>query len=818
MHGSTMRLATTALAGLAIAASAAASDLKLDGRVSVEKRMGGQVVVTVTGNPNSAVTLFIDVSAGPTMFLGQSLPLGFTGALGTLVAGNTDASGQLTLPLPLPASPALHELTIYLLAAVADPSAPAGLDFSNGADLTLVDRNVELAGNSLAAFPFFDYVRAINAGASVELAIDPAQLPEIAGQSADVYVVDSKTRTQWIADGSLTDVAGGPQTVAFTTTTVQANTITLDSGALAGPDASASSGDTRIGVGYDVVIDVNQNGRFDAAVDLIDGYDDAVAGFYVVRDTSAGSTPGNPAAGPLAVSEAIYTGGVFLGQVTFWPTDIANLGQLPLVVISHGNGHNYQWYSHLGYHLASYGYVVMSHENNTGPGSGTAAQSTLANTDFLLEYQHVIGGGALNGHLDTSRIIWIGHSRGGDGVARAYDDLFKGVVTPTHFSIDDIVLVDSIAPVDFGGFEGASPVLAGTSGSHPHDANFHLWVAQADADVNGCASSATLQWYHLHDRATALRSSTSLYGVGHGDYHNGNASSVASGPGLIGRSTTHLIMLGYILPLLKHYVEGDVPSRDFLWRQYESFRPIGVPIMPGLVANLLFQDDKASGKFIIDDFQDILTGGASPAVASSGAPVTRTTPSYVEGTMDDSDRFFSRNAADPFNGFTMDDDGGTGPFRSESFGSVFSVDGTGDFDITYDVSATVPRFADYEYLSFRAAQGTRHPLTEALLADLTFTVTLEDQDGVQSSIDFSAYGAGIEQPYLRPGCTAGGAPPPNVGWNSEFETIRIRIDDFLQNGSGLDLTAISKLIFNFGPSWGSSVGRIGLDEIELTAK
>ena len=50
-----------------------------------------------------------------------------------------------------------------------------------------------------------------------------------------------------------------------------------------------------------------------------------------------------------------------------------SMGQLPLVIISRGNGHNFQWYDHIGNHLASYGYVVMSHDNNTEPGDGVAA-------------------------------------------------------------------------------------------------------------------------------------------------------------------------------------------------------------------------------------------------------------------------------------------------------------------------------------------------------------------------------------------------------------------------------------------------------------
>jgi predicted dienelactone hydrolase len=115
------------------------------------------------------------------------------------------------------------------------------------------------------------------------------------------------------------------------------------------------------------VLDVNQNGTLDAG-DVIDGYSDTEAGFYVCRDTAA--------PGPFVPVELTYdlSGAAFDAQNTFYPANIASLGKLPLVVVSHGNGHNYQWYDHLGTHLASYGYVLMSHENNTGPGVLTAAR------------------------------------------------------------------------------------------------------------------------------------------------------------------------------------------------------------------------------------------------------------------------------------------------------------------------------------------------------------------------------------------------------------------------------------------------------------
>ena len=130
--------------------------------------------------------------------------------------------------------------------------------------------------------------------------------------------------------------------------------------------------------------------------------------------------------------------------------------------------------------MASYGYVVMSHTNDTQPGMEAASTTTLINTDYIIGHQDTIGGGGLDGHIDEHRITWIGHSRGGEGITRACDRLYDGSYTPEHFTIDDIVLLNSMAPTDF----------LKTDGSNPHGANFHLWTVSADADVEGSARGA----------------------------------------------------------------------------------------------------------------------------------------------------------------------------------------------------------------------------------------------------------------------------------------------------------------------------------------
>lgn len=791
--------------------------LALNGQTSAVAEVGKSIDVSVTAQSGLITALMIDTSPGPSTVLGLTVPLGLTPAFVIDVIGVIPPSGTLNHDLYVPYVEALHAQRSYFAAVSLDATAPAGLLLSNGADATLVARP-ELAGNPLTTFPFFEHVASINRQSDVHLAIDP-RFTYVDGKTADIYVVPSQTASQWDTTTALVDARGAPQTVTFPAgaTTIQQNTFTIDTGLLPGPDETALAGDIRTGIGYDIVIDFGQDGVFDEGVDLIDGYDEEEAGFYVVRNLTLGATPANANLGPYAVSQTTYTGGSFLGQVTYYPTQIASMGQLPLVVVSHGNGHQYVWYAHIGRHLASHGYVVMSHQNNTVPGSHTAATTTLTNTEYFLGNLGSINGGVFDTHIDSSNITWLGHSRGADGVARAYDRIFTGGYTPVNFALSDIKLVSSMAPVDFGGWAGGSPILGGAgNGSHPHDANFHLWVAQADDDVHGCASSPALYWYALHERATDKRQSISLYGVGHGDLHNGGGSSVAFGPQLIGRATTHNIMRGYLLALVNYHIRGEHAAKDYLWRQYESFRPVGAPTGTGVTVNLMFKDGAASGKYVIDDFQD--QSFVSPNLATSGASVTFTMPSFVEGRCDDANNNFSNFVSDPFNGFTFDEFDGVGDLRSDSFASVFSFDGSSDYEMTYDLAsaANPPNFPDFRYLSFRAAQGSRHPLTAAVLEDMTFSVALEDANGNRSWIEIGSYGGGIEEPYQRgngsPNCGTGN------GWNSEFETVRIRLTDFLNNGSSLNLGNVRKVIFGFGPSFGSSVGRLALDEIELTIR
>jgi len=655
----------------------------------------------------------------------------------------------------------------------------------------------ELAGNSLAVYPHFEYVKAINADVAVEVAIDPGRFPAIVGKSCDVYVVAAKKTAGWDADQTLVDVtAGGMVTRAFVATNIQANTFQV-----AAPSELSASAGTGLGVGYDVVLDCNQDGVLNGD-DYIDGRNNE-AGFYRVHDTTA--------PGPLAVTEATYNlssavgttfgiPGTHLAENLFYPTNIATLGQLPLIVIGHGNGHSYDWYDHLGNHLASYGYIVMSHANNTGPGPVSASTTTLGHTDAFINQvaAGVIAGGALTGHLDADRIVWIGHSRGAEGVAIAYDRVFDGTYAPANYVRGDIKLISSMLPTDF----------EGTNVANPHDANYHLWTASGDSDVRGAPWCPVCQTYKLHDRAVRHRQSTTVQGTGHAWFHNGGGSSWFLGPCSIGQTNTHLVEKGHFLPLIKRYVDDNIPAIDFLTRQYERFRPIGVPTSDAcIVVSHEYYDGSAAGSVVLDDYQTATATNAS----SSGGAVTSNVDNLVEGVLNDNNSDFAWMTSDPFNGAIQADSGGV--YSDTSRGVVFDWTGADKF-YEWEVPVGERNFSDNLFLSLRGAQGTRHPNTLANAGDLTFTVVLRDSASTTSAISIGAFGGGFEKPYER--SDADFSDPLPAGWHNEMETVRIRLTDFLNNGSGLNLGDIVAVRLNVGPSWGSSQGRIVVDDLVLS--
>jgi hypothetical protein len=674
-----------------------------------------------------------------------------------------------------------------------DPSAMPGIALA-------------LDGDSLAAYPPFDFLRSYSTDDTVEVAVDPSASPELVGETCDVYVVESRTAAEWCADAALLDARGAPDTRSFLAGSTTDNRFPL----IAAGQLDAS-GFTDVGRGYDVVLDCDQDGAL-GPDDYIDGAR-GEAGLFLVHDLSGAgglATSTFDEIGPLATPPIFPTFGDGDDMRFYYPAlldDPAYEGTFPLIVVSHGNGHNVFWYDFLQSHLASYGYIVMSHDNNTFPGIEAASTSTINFTDRVFSESATLGPmgnpGVLDGHLDPTQIVWIGHSRGGEGIARALDRLIDEGATPPNLTYDasGIRLLISIAPTDF----------QGAPQSDPHDKPYGLLYGAADGDVFGCPGAPVPYGFDIFERATGLRASAYLHGASHNDFNEcGMGPEDGVGPDLVGCPEAQDVQKAFIIALVEHVMDGSLAAKDFLWRQKEVLKAVSVD--PGTVTGRDFRDALGGTDFVIDDFQS----EPDPAVSSSGEAVTLTVSNALQDLLLDNNSDLNWSAADPMNGLTrVNDEMAPG---DDHRGLVFDWTAGDDVLIDFAIAAAEADWTDDGFLSLRAGQMPRHPETTAVLEDLSFEVSLLDGGGGGSSILIAAYGAGLEGPYQRQHGTPGNpCGAVGFGWQTEFEVIRIRLSDFLRDGASLDLSNVATLRLRFGGA-GSPQGRIVIDDLRLSPR
>jgi len=649
-------------------------------------------------------------------------------------------------------------------------------DFVGGCPGTPI--SVQMAGVPLGEYPHFEATRAFNQGDTVFLAIDPDRFPAIRGVTGDIYIVSSRTNLEWADDPTLADVRGGPQAHTFSALSIDGAEV-----ALAGSEALAAADGLNISTGYDVVVDVDRDGELSDG-DFIDGLASAAAdanGFSVFTNIAE--------MGPLTpvMTDSSSSQGVLRLN---YPAELADVGPLPIAVIVHGGGHDYRWYDYLQDQLSSWGWVSISVQNDF---SGTGNRP-LRHTDALLGEQATIAGGVLNGLLDGSRIVWIGHSLGGRECNIGSERLSEGSFTPVNYSADDMVLVSSIAANSSGG---------GGFEADPGDINFHMIWGSSDGDISGSPSSFGGQTipFRNYDRADGFKHSTYIHGADHNVFNccgfrnfQGPVSTE------IGRVEAQQIAKATWTALIKHYGEGNTDAIDYVTRAWDSFKPLGVIDTTTLV-HMYRPSTIDGGSRVIDDFQS----NPSLSQSSSGGRVAVGVSNAAEIRQEDANGTLTWTGSEPSNGMNY-------AFLSSdtSAGMVFDFDSPAFLE--FEVVPALRDVSGFDHLSFRTCQGTRHPNTIAQLAPVTFNVVLVDERGTRSEIHVGAYEAGASEPYQRSG--AGGG----VGWQNEYGTIRIRLRDFLAQGSGLDLTDVAAIRFEFAQGASSPIGRLGLDELEFTVE
>ena len=196
----------------------------------------------------------------------------------------------------------------------------------------------------------------------------------------------------------------------------------------------------------------------------------------------------------------------------------------PVLFLAHGNHGittpSYQGYDYLGAYLASYGYVVISVDQNacnmlTGENDGRAVL-LLEHIGLLLDYSSQREN-PLYGKIDPDRIAIAGHSRGGEMAATAY--LFNGydcypengaIEFDYHYNIRSIIAiaptVDQYRPADHS--------------VELEDVNYLLLHGSADRDVTSFQGMAQYENVTFTGRGDYLKSALYIAGANHGQFNS----------------------------------------------------------------------------------------------------------------------------------------------------------------------------------------------------------------------------------------------------------------------------------------------------------
>lgn len=683
------------------------------------------------------------------------------------------------------------DLTILLSNWAGTGQADLNLDgFVDGADLSILvslwgqvcqppqpSAETLLACVPLTAAPYASFVQTFIAGTTVTIAVDPGLTAIQVGATADFFVVAARTSSEWAANNLLTDVRGTSQPITFAAGGIAANRFTVTGGSTLSGDGGLS-----VGRGYDLVIDMDRNGQFSIG-DLIDGADDR-AGLWISRDPTA--------TGPLAVTTlSSYTAsgatsGFTLARL-WYPTTVASMTPRPLVVISHGNGHQYSWYNYLGTHLASWGYIVISHQNNTVPGIETSSTTSLQHTNAIIAQQATVASGAINGKIDASRISWIGHSRGAEGIVRAYDRIFDATYTPTGYGLSNIKFLCPIAPTDF----------LGVNSANPHAANFMLLWGAADGDVSGVPTNSIAWSFDLAERSVGFRNTVYVHGADHNDFNCcGTNDFVGPSGTAILNAGAQAVAKAFILAGIKYHIEGESAMKEFMWRPSSTLRPTGVATTTTLVKELV-PPASASVKSI-DNFQT----QTSTTLSSCGGAVVSTVSNISEALARETDGTFTWSTGNPHNGSTRTTASDTQRMVAWDWNSAQNME--------WAVPVSLGDVSAMDFIEVRVGQGTRHPNTVSLNGGATFSIVLRDAAGVEVRVSSSAQGEAVNRPYQRTGSGTG------AGWQNELRTIRLRLRDFQSGGTGINLGQIVAIRIEVGGTAGSATGRFILDDLQFT--
>ena len=420
------------------------------------------------------------------------------------------------------------------------------------------------------------------------------------------------------------------------------------------------------------------------------------------------------------------------------------------------------------------------------PGIETSSTTTLQHTSAIIAQQATVAGGAINGKIDASKITWIGHSRGGEGIVRAYDRIFDGTYSPTGYGLTGIKFLCAIAPTDF----------LGVSSATPHAANFMLLWGAADGDVSGIPSNTVAWAFDLAERSTGFRNTVYVHGADHNDFNCcGTNDFIGPAGTAISNAGAQAVAKAMILAGIKYHIEGEKPLKEFMWRPSSTLRPPVIASTTTVVRELVVS---VAEVISLDTFQT----QTATTTSSCGGQVIATVANISEAVARDTDASFTWSTGNPHNGSVR--------ATASDISRMVAWEWNSPQSMEWRVPAAIQNVSAMDFVELRVGQGSRHPFTVALNGPATFSVVLRDAAGVEVRLSSLAQGEAVNAPYARTGSGTG------TGWQNELRTIRLRLRDFQAGGTGINLAQIAAVRLEVGGTTGSATGRFILDDLQFT--
>jgi hypothetical protein len=736
----------------------------------------------------------------------------------------------------------------------------------------------EIAGRRLSSYPYFEHVNGFAKGQDVWGAIDPKKKPASNPYTyAAWYVVDHKTT--WNDGDALVDVTGGAEVTPIQPGCINGTVTRL--WAAAAPGAVGPGTPSKA---YDVVIDfgnftpgspVTANGVYTIDVDFIDRAE--TEGFFIIDDPTAlgafpvGSVdldqgcnytlnttvswtndfvttpvtvtlldpksthePCNNSADPLynPTYAARMLARIKYPKAPGPSTAVASGGPFPLVLFLHGQQGfgvaGWTGYDYVLELLASHGFIAMSIDGNDYLDATIVARGELIR-EYLRRMRArnaagapAIGGVSFVGTLDLSKVVIVGHSRGGEAVVAASE--LQRVAPDVGYTIGGVVAISPIQGVGHW-ISPPDPSIIMRLKNVP----YLVMHGAKDGDVSDFAGMRT------YDRAgpfetpgTTPRQMVFIRDANHDFF---NSSWITAGglslctcdrvPNPLLPAQQQAAAKIYIRAFVEAYVHN---KREYL----HYFTSVIPPSVAPPIEVVTSYHPPAADRFPIDHHEETNQVLRSATANTMGGTVTPTSLDVPAAGPFPGVTFNEYQLRDgvPAAGLRISSDPAAGgdatgtiatSFPHSTHGAVAGWNASGDtYSTVIPASCTVggTTFADcraqaanYTHLSFRVTQVYRAgggPNPVGLPQD--FTVSVSDSDGDASYPIPLSYYTKLPYPWEAE-LTSGPSGPKSV-----MRTVRIPLAAFTVNSSQVNLNKLQTITFRFTRT---TTGEIALDDIEL---